>query len=46
MIDWNESNMWQKPDSYYMIDCTGLAYVKTEIELLGHIWPSVVYDEN
>ena len=37
VIDRNESSLWQKPDSYYMIDRIGLVYVKIETKLLGHI---------
>ena len=30
----------------YVTDCIGLVYVETEIEFLGHIWSSAIYDEN
>ena len=29
-----------------MIDNIGLVYIKTKIELSGHIWPGAVCDEN
>ena len=29
-----------------VIDHINMVYTKTEMELLGSIWPSVVYDEN
>ena len=37
------TKIWQDND---MIDCIDLVYIETENELLGPIWPGVVYDEN